>query len=137
MRPERMRMYVAAEQLVAEVDKLLPRARERKPNAAKHLENSVESVLFNMGEGIGSYKPKVKITAYTVSRKEANEVRAVLRRLVIGHVYQQQEIQKAYDLAGVVIAMLTNAIIALEKRAEEEDAAEQTKRPPRPNLNPP
>ena len=74
MRLEKMRVYQAAEQLVGEVEGLLPRARERKPNAARHLENSVESLLYNTGEGIGSFKPKVKITAYEIARKEANEV---------------------------------------------------------------
>jgi hypothetical protein len=39
MRLEKMRVYQAAEQLVGEVDLLLPRARAAKPNAAKHLGN--------------------------------------------------------------------------------------------------
>ncbi|HEY0306311.1 MAG TPA: four helix bundle protein [Longimicrobiales bacterium] len=116
-----MRVYGAAEQLVAEVDLLVPRARAVKPNAAKHLENSVESVLYNTGEGIGSFKPKVKITAYDVARKEANEVRTVLRRLVIGRVFTNVEIAKAYNLAGAVIGMLRNAIKALESRAREQE----------------
>jgi len=119
MRLEKMRVYQAAEQLVGEIDLLLPRAREKKPNAAKHLENSVESVFYNTGEGIGSFKPKVKITAYEVARKEANEVRTVLRRLVIGRVFKQVEITRAYNLAGAVVEMLTNAIIALEARADD------------------
>ena len=122
MRLEKMRVYQAAEQLVGEVEGLLPRARERKPNAAKHLENSVESVLYNTGEGIGSFKPKVKITAYEIARKEANEVRTILRRLVIGRVFTQLEIAKAYNLAGAVIGMLTNAIKALESRAREQES---------------
>jgi four helix bundle protein len=116
-----MRVYQAAEQLVGEVDLLLPRARGKKPNAAKHLENSVESVFFNIGEGIGSFRPKMKITAYEIARKEANEVRTVLRRLVIGRVFKQVEIARAYNLAGAVVGMLTNAIIALEKRADDAD----------------
>ena len=118
MRLEKMRVYQAAEQLVGEVEGLSPRARQKKANAAKHLENSVESVLYNTGEGIGSFKPKVKITAYEIARKEANEVRTVLRRLVIGRVFTQTEIAKAYNLAGAVVGMLTNAIIALEARAQ-------------------
>jgi four helix bundle protein len=120
MHPERMRMYQAAQQLMAEVDLLLPRAKKLKPNSAKHLENSTESAFYNTGEGIGSYKPKMKIAAYSVARKEANEVRTVLRRLVIGRVFTDEEIQRAYNLASALIAMLTAAIIAMEKRAESE-----------------
>lgn len=115
-----MRVYQAAEQLMAEAELLLPRARAAKPNAAKHLESAAESVLFNTGEGIGSYKPRVKITAYDIARKEANEVRTILRRLVIARVFTTQEIEKAYNLAGSIVGMLTAAIITLEKRAANE-----------------
>ena len=75
--------------------------------------------MYNTGEGIGSFKPKVKINAYEVARKEANEVRTILRRLVIGRVFTGVEIAKAYNLSGAVIGMLTNAIKAMEARAEE------------------
>jgi four helix bundle protein len=112
-------MYQAAEALVAEVDGLLPLAKDRAPKPADHLERSADSVLFNMSEGIGSFRVKVKITAYEVARKEANEVRAVLRRLVIKRVFTYSQSQKAYHLAGACVGMLTKAIIALEQRPSE------------------
>ena len=118
MKLESMRMYQAAEALNVEIERLLPRAYAQKPKAAAHLENSGNSVQFNMGEGIGSFMPNVKINAYEIARKEANEVRAVLRRLVIGRVFSQEEIQKAYDLAGSVIGMLTSAIKSVESRRD-------------------
>ncbi len=118
MQLDKMRMYQAAEALVAEVDKLLPRARKRAPGAAYHLERSANSVLFNLAEGIGSFKPKMKVTSYGVARKEANEVRAALRRLVIQRVFTDTETRKAYDLAGACVGMTTRAIIAQEKRRE-------------------
>src|SRR5688572_26982566 len=111
MRPEQMRMFQAAEALNAEIEALLPRAYARKPNAAVHLEKSADSALFNMAEGIGTFSPNAKINAYAIARKEANEVRAVLRKLVIAKVFTQAEIRKAYNLAGSVIGMLTAAII--------------------------
>jgi hypothetical protein len=79
-------------------------------------------VFYNTGEGIGSFKPKVKITAYEIARKEANEIRTVLRRLVIGRVFKQVAIAKAYNLAGAVVGMLTSAIIAMEARANSQEA---------------
>lgn len=112
-------MYQAAEALVIEVDALLPRARKRAPHQADHLERSADSVLFNMAEGIGSFKPKVKISAYDIARKEANEVRAILRRLMIKRVFTYTEIRKALDLAGACVGMLTSAIIGLEKRPSQ------------------
>jgi four helix bundle protein len=118
MRPERMRMWQAAEQLMAEVDRLVPRVKPHAANAADHLERSAESVLFNIGEGAGAYKPKAKINAYEIAKKEANEVRAILRRLVIKRVLTKRDIRKAYDLAGAIIGMLTGAIVKHEKRSD-------------------
>lgn len=118
-----MRMYQAAEALLAEIERLLPRANARKPNAADHLERSGDSVLFNMNEGIGSFKPKMKISAYSIARKEVSEVRGALRKLVISKVFTQHETQKAYDLAGAIFGMLTAAIKTLEKRIEMESNA--------------
>jgi four helix bundle protein len=106
-------MWQAAELLMAEIDRLVARAKWRAPNPANHLERSGESVLFNIGEGVGAYPPKVKIAAYEIAKKEANEVRAVLRRLAIKKVVTEADIQRAYDLAGTLVGMLTAAIISL------------------------
>ncbi|HET9985762.1 MAG TPA: hypothetical protein VFQ38_19345 [Longimicrobiales bacterium] len=56
--------------------------------------------------------------AYEVARKEANEVRAVLRRLVLKRVFTEPQVRKAYNLAGACVGMLANAIIALENRPD-------------------
>lgn len=116
MRPEQMRVWQAAEALCGEVDELLPEVRSRARDAGDHLERSSNSVLFNTAEGAGAYRPKVKINAYEVAKKEANEVRAVLRRLVIKKVLQDYQIRRAYNLASAIIAMLTKAIITLQHR---------------------
>jgi four helix bundle protein len=113
---QRMRVYGACEALTAEIDRLLPRAYASAPRPADHLERSADSVLFNTAEAVASYRPKMKVAAYEIARKEASEVRAVLRRLVQKQVFTRPEIDKAYSLAGVCIAMLTNTIFAQEKR---------------------
>jgi hypothetical protein len=64
-------------------------------------------------------------TRPSISRKEANEVRAALRKLVIAKVFTQREIQKAYDLAGSVIGMLTAVIITLEKKLDLSPTAKR------------
>jgi four helix bundle protein len=111
-----LRMQEAAELLAAEVDRLLPRAKRVAPRPSGHLERSTDSVLFNMAEGVACYLPKMKTAAYAIARKEANEVRAVLRRLVIKEVFTMEEVQRAFDLAGACVGMLTNAIRAVEAR---------------------
>ena len=113
-------MWQAAEAMMGEIDSLAPRVRHSAPNAADHLVRSAESVLFNMGEGVGAFRPRVKIACYEVSKKEANEVRAILRRLVIGRMLSDADIKRAYGLAGAVIGMLTSAIISIARREAEE-----------------
>jgi four helix bundle protein len=116
MRPENIRMWQAAEEMLAEIDRYLPRIRRQAANAADHLERSAESVLFNIAEGAGAYAPKVKAGAYEIAKKEANEVRAILRRLTMRRLLTSREIERAYHLAGAIIGMLTRAIIAVQAR---------------------
>jgi four helix bundle protein len=115
-----LRMQEAAEKLVAEIDRLLPVARRRAAKQADHLERSADSVMFNLAEGVACYKPKMKTSAYAIARKEANEVRAVLRRLVIKEVFRPEEVQQGIELAGACVGMLTNAIRSVEERALRE-----------------
>jgi four helix bundle protein len=113
-----MRMYQVAEALVREVDPLLTQCRRAAPLQARHLERSADSVLFNTAEGIAAFRPRVKINAYDIARREASEVRAVLRRLVIKRALSHSQIARAYELAGLCVAMLTNAIRSIETRPE-------------------
>ena len=118
MKPERIGFWLAAEELMREIDALLARVRSRAPNTAHQLERACESVLFNIGEGVAAFQPKVKINAYEIAKKEANEVRAQLRRLVLKREITQHEIDRPNNLAGAVIGMLTNAIITISKRID-------------------
>ena len=110
-------MWQAAEELMAEVDQIVPKVRYSASNATDHLERSAESALFNIGEGAGAFQPRVKIACYEIAKKELNEVRAVLRRLLIKGVLTRSEASRAYNIAGATIGMLTRAIITLEERA--------------------
>ena len=130
-----MRMWQAAEQLCAEVDALLPTARRGARDAADHLDRSTNSVLFNIAEGAGAFRPRVKVSAYEVARKEANEVRAILRRLVIKKVLTEHEIRRAYNLASAIISMLTSAIIKLQAR-DGSPNSDKARDNPRPEVKP-
>lgn len=110
-------MWQAAEQFVGEVDGIVERVRFTAQNSANHLERSAESVLFNIAEGAGAYQPRVKIGCYEIAKKETNEARAVLRRLVVKRAVTDSDIRRAYELAGVLMKMLTSAILTLEERA--------------------
>ena len=113
---EDLRVYKAAEELVVEVDRITARLPYSVRNTADHMTRCAEAALFNISEGGGSFKPKVKANAYDIARKEAQELRATLRRLVLKRVLTTAETQKAYDLAGAIIAMLTRMIKNIEAK---------------------
>ena len=79
---------------------------------------SCESVMYNIAEGLGCFQPKVKLNAYNIARKEAYELRAILRRLVLKRAFTDAEVARAMSLTGSVIGMLTRAMIAVEKRLD-------------------
>ncbi len=109
-------MLDAAEALVGEVDRRVSRVRWKAPNAADHLRRSAESVLFNTGEGAAAFSPGTKTSCYRVAHREAGEVRAALRRLVVGNLLSHRESQRPYALAGALMRMLASAINSVESR---------------------
>ena len=86
-----MRMQLAAEELLDEIDVLLPKIAAGNANAADHLKRAAESALFNTAEGLAAWRPKVKIDRYEIARRETNEARAVVRRVVRQRVLYEAE----------------------------------------------
>jgi hypothetical protein len=69
MRPDKIGFLQAAEELAAEIDGLLPLVRAEAAHAADNLERSAESAVFNIGEGVGAFRPKVKIASYDIAKR--------------------------------------------------------------------
>lgn len=112
-------MQLAAEELTAEIDRLVPLIGARNADAADHLQRSADSVLFNIGEGIAAWRPKIKLSVYEIARRESNEVRAILRRLVQKKALAPEQTRRAYNLAGAIVGMLTSAALSIEKRVRQ------------------
>jgi four helix bundle protein len=105
-----------AEELVAESARLLRRIPYRC-NAYNHLDKSVDSVHFNIGEGAALFRSRLKRNKYDIARGEAKEVQKALRSLVLRRKLSEQDIAIADDLADQIIAMLTTMIKNLEASA--------------------
>jgi four helix bundle protein len=112
---EKLRVEIAAEKLVAEIARVL-RKIPYQCDASKHLEKSGNSALFNLGEGIVAYKPRVKAGKYEIARGEAKEVEKAARALVAQRRLTQADIAQIEDLCDYLIAALTNMIKGLEAR---------------------
>jgi four helix bundle protein len=105
-----------AEQLVAEIARLRRKLNSPGNNAALHLEKAGDSVLFNLGEGIACFAPKLKASKYEIARAEAREVQQARNALVLTGELSAADVMVADDLADCVIAMLTNMIKNLKAR---------------------
>jgi four helix bundle protein len=112
---EKLRVEIKAEELISESQRLLFKIRY-KCNACMHLERSVNSTHFNIGEGVVAFKPKVKAEKYDIARREAKEVQKALSALVLRKKLREEDVERANDLADAVIGMLTNMIKNLEQR---------------------
>jgi four helix bundle protein len=112
---EKLRVEIAAEELAAEIARVL-RKMPYPCDASKHLEKSGNSVLFNLGEGIVAYKPRVKAGKYEITRGEVKEVEKAARALVVQRRLTEADIAKIEDLCDYLIGALTNMIKNLEDR---------------------
>src|SRR5690606_16842907 len=70
MRPNTLRMWQAAEELVDRSRPVAQRGSHSARHAADHLERSAESALFTIAEGAGAFQPRVKISCYEIVRME-------------------------------------------------------------------
>ncbi|HUP89609.1 MAG TPA: four helix bundle protein [Longimicrobiales bacterium] len=104
-----------AEELISEVAQLLKNVRY-PCKASRDAENSADSTLLNIGEGVAIFAPKVKAAKYDIARGEAKEVQKALISLVRKKKLTENQIKKAFDLADEIIAMLTTMIKNLEDR---------------------
>ncbi len=115
-----MRVYQVARELAQEVDRIIAILPPSVKRIADHLERSVESVGLNLSEGLVSFKPRVKASAFDISRREAAEVRKALQRLVDKKALNQTATRKADQLANSVIGMLTVMIKQQEAREPQK-----------------
>ncbi len=104
-----------AEEVLAEIAVVLRKVRY-SCKASRDAENSADSLLLNVGEGVAFWAPRAKISKYEIARGEAKEVQKALRALVLKGKIRDRDAQKAHDLTDHIIAMLTNMIKNLENR---------------------
>ncbi len=115
MSREKLRVEIKAEELIAEIARVLRNLRYRC-NASKHLETAGDSVLLNLGEGIVAYKPRLKAAKYDISRGEAREVQRAARALVLKSKLTTKDVEKIDDLTDHIIGSLTKMIKNLEDK---------------------
>jgi four helix bundle protein len=112
---EKLLVEIRAEELIAEIARVLRKIRY-PCHASRHLENSGNSLYFNLGEGVAAFKPKVKASKYDITRGEANEVMKTARALVLQRRLREEDVVRINDLADYLIGAMTNMIKRLEQK---------------------
>lgn len=105
-----LRVYQAAVQLRAEVDKLFasipPGVRARCANMIKHVDECVDSVMNNISEGNDSIYPNKKASFFDIAAGSAKEGRNGIEFLSERGAYTRKAASKAIGLACVIPKML-------------------------------
>jgi four helix bundle protein len=117
MRPEQMRVYQVVAELGRLVDQLLSEPLPKRARyVAGHIRRSLESAGLNLNEGLTEFAPKVKASAFGISRKELGELKKGLARFHDMKVGQPILLRKGAQLADCAIGMLTVMIKQQEAR---------------------
>jgi four helix bundle protein len=113
---EHVRVYQAAEQLDAVTQKVIPLIPAGFAKDIDHLQRAFASIKYNIAEAYGCEKPGRKAERLETARGSADEVRAVLQRLVALEALPRQLIWKPSNLSRTIAKMLTSWIASLPKR---------------------
>jgi four helix bundle protein len=111
---ETLRVYQAAEQLRAEVDKLAKNMRPEFGDAYRHFDEAVNSILNNIAEGSASIYPGKRRTFYDIALGSAGEARSSLRSLAQRGAFGRSPIWQPLSLCKLIGKMLTAMIARLE-----------------------
>lgn len=79
------------------------------------LRGSIGSIMDNIAEGFGRGSRLEFITALTISRGEADELKSQLHRGLDNNYFSQKQFQEFYGLAEEVTKMITSLINYLNK----------------------
>ena len=120
MKPEQMRVFQLCQELQGEIDGIMKELPEKASKIVYHMTRSNESLGFALSEGLVAYKPLVKANFFDVSRRETEEVKKGLRRIVQRGFVTVSRTAKAMSLANALIGSLVVMIKQQEERAANE-----------------
>ena len=102
----KLKVYDRSRQIAREVHGLLERASRRRPDLIDQLNRAVASVVLNIAEGAGEYRPREKARFYRMARRSANEASGVLDLLVDIEILEETHTAGVQRDIAETIAML-------------------------------
>jgi four helix bundle protein len=107
---EHLRVYQAAQQLRAEVDKLAKQLRPEFRDAYRHLDEAVDSIQNNIAEGSASVYPGKRKAFYDIASGSGREARSILTSLGNRSAFGNTSVWRGVVLCQVIAKMLARLI---------------------------
>jgi four helix bundle protein len=113
---EHLKVYQAAEKLGKIAQQLIRLIPSGYSKDIDHLQRALASINYNIAEAYGCEKPGRKAERLETARGSADEVRAVLQRMVALGALPRPSIFQASNVSRTIAKMLTSWIDKLEQR---------------------
>ena len=108
----KLEVYRVAREVARDVHLLMKQAPRRRPDLIDQLNRAVASMVLNIAEGAGEFRPKEKARFYRMSRRSADEASTVLDLLVDVEVLTAPNItpvqQKIEGVIGRLVRLIQN-----------------------------
>lgn len=121
MKPEQMRVYQLCEEFQEAVDELLEQLPPEARKIVNHLDRAKESAGLSLSEGLSAFNPRVKASYFDITRRETNECKKAMRRLVRRKFAPLSATFRSSNLGDALIGAMVNMIKQQEAREENED----------------
>ena len=124
----KLRVYQAAKEVVAEVNRLALRIPRDHMDLVWQMRRAARSIALNIAEGAGEFTPMEKARIYRIARRSAWETAAAFDMAVDDGFYSVKELEIVFDRLDTVIGMLVNIGKANERK---QSYRASSKRPPK------
>ena len=113
---ENLRVYQAAQELRAEIDKLRPLLVPRFQGLFAHVDDAADSIMNNIAEGSGTTHPGRAANFYDIAEGSAREVRSGLRSLDRRRAFGGASVFRPIVLTLSISKMLRALIAKLQNK---------------------
>jgi four helix bundle protein len=116
---ENLRVYQAAQELRAEVDKLRPLLVPRFQGLFAHVDDAVDSIMNNIAEGSGTMHPGKAANFFDIAEGSSREARSGLRSLDRRRAFGGASVFRPIVLTLSISKMLRAMIAKLQNRIRD------------------
>ena len=115
---QKLDVYRIAREVARDAHELLRRAPRTRPDLIDQLNRATSSIVLNIAEGAGEYRPREKARFYRMARRSADEASSIIDLLIDVRVLDADRTVPVQQRIEAVVARLVRLIQNQEKRAD-------------------